>query len=65
MKEDKRLAVITAAVPPVIGFTPERRREAGSQFIDVGIAEEHGVALARENHLTPEQIAADVMELLD
>ena len=29
-----------------MGFTPERRREAGAQFVDVGIAEEHAVALA-------------------
>ena len=30
----------------MIGFTPERRKQAGRQFVDVGIAEEHAVALA-------------------
>ncbi len=46
MKTDKKLAVLTAAVPAAMGFTPERRREAGTQFIDVGIAEEQAVAMA-------------------
>ena len=46
MKEDKTIAAITSGTAPVIGFTPERRAEAGKQFIDVGIAEEHAVALA-------------------
>ena len=32
--------------PAVLGFTPDRRQEAGKQFVDVGIAEEHAVALA-------------------
>lgn len=46
MKSDKKLAVITAAVPTVMGFTKDRREVAGSQFIDVGIAEEQAVAMA-------------------
>ncbi len=46
MKEDKRVVAITAAVPTVMGFTPELRQEAGRQFVDVGIAEEHAVAFA-------------------
>ena len=46
MKEDKSVCVITSATPTVIGFTPDKRKEAGTQFIDVGIAEEHAVALA-------------------
>lgn len=46
MKSDKELAVITAAVPTVMGFTKDRREVAGSQFIDVGIAEEQAVAMA-------------------
>ena len=46
MKADRRVVTITAAVPTNIGFTEEKRREAGSQFIDVGIAEEHAVAMA-------------------
>ena len=32
--------------PTVMGFTEDKRREAGSQFVDVGIAEETAVALA-------------------
>lgn len=46
MAEDSRVAVITAGTPGAIGFSRERRREAGSRFIDVGIAEEQAVALA-------------------
>lgn len=46
MKEDKAVAAITSATPTVLGFTEDKRKEAGSQFIDVGIAEEHAVALA-------------------
>lgn len=46
MKTDDKLVVMTAAVPAVMGFTPERRKEAGKQYIDVGIAEEQGVAMA-------------------
>ena len=37
---------ITAGTPGVIGFGPERRRAAGKQFIDVGIAEQQAVAMA-------------------
>lgn len=29
-----------------MGFTEDKRKEAGSQFVDVGIAEETAVALA-------------------
>lgn len=46
MKQDPTLCAITAGTPGIWNWTPERRREAGSQFIDVGIAEEHAVALA-------------------
>ena len=46
MKEDKKLVAMTAAVPACMAFTPERRKEAGKQFIDVGIAEEQAVAMA-------------------
>ena len=46
MKRDEKLVVITAAVPAALGFTKERRQAAGKQFVDVGIAEEEGVALA-------------------
>ena len=46
MKQDKAVAVITSGTPTVMGFTEDKRKEAGKQFIDVGIAEEHAVALA-------------------
>lgn len=46
MKQDPSVAVITAGTPGVLGFTPEKRKEAGKQFIDVGIAEQEAVALA-------------------
>lgn len=46
MKQDKSVVVIVAAVPTCIGFTGDKRKEAGKQFIDVGIAEEHAVAMA-------------------
>lgn len=46
MQEDRRVVAITAGTPAVMGFTPDRRRAAGRQFVDVGIAEEHAVALA-------------------
>ena len=46
MKKDPKLVAMTAAVPMVMGFTPERRKEAGSQYIDVGIAEEQAVSMA-------------------
>lgn len=46
MKKDPKVAAITSATPTVFGFTKDKREEAGKQFIDVGIAEEHAVALA-------------------
>ncbi len=46
MKNDRSIVTITAGVPTSIGFTDEKRKEAGDQFIDVGIAEEHAVAMA-------------------
>lgn len=46
MKADPKIAAIVAAVPGVIGFTKEKRKEAGKQYVDVGIAEEHAIAFA-------------------
>ena len=46
MKEYKTVVGITSATPTVFGFTEDKRKEAGSQFVDVGIAEETAVALA-------------------
>lgn len=46
MKQDKSVCAITSATPTIMGFTEDKRKEAGLQFIDVGIAEEHAVAMA-------------------
>lgn len=46
IKSDPKVVVIHSAVPAGIGFHAGRRKEAGKQYIDVGIAEEHAVALA-------------------
>lgn len=46
MKEDPTVVAITSGTPFVFGFGLERRKQAGKQFVDVGIAEEHAVALA-------------------
>ena len=46
MKQDKSVVAITSATPVVLGFTADKRAEAGAQFVDVGIAEENAVALA-------------------
>ena len=46
MKEDTSVAAITSGTPIILGFTEEKRKQAGSQFVDVGIAEETAVALA-------------------
>ena len=46
MAKDPTVVAITSGTPTVMGFTPERRKQAGRQFVDVGIAEEHAVALA-------------------
>lgn len=45
MKNDEKVVVVTPAMPSTMGFDIERRKKAGSQFVDVGIAEEHAVAL--------------------
>ena len=46
MKEDKKVCTVVAGAPTNIGFTAEKRKEAGCQFIDVGIAEEQAVAMS-------------------
>lgn len=46
MKDDPTVIAICPAVPGGVGWTPERREQAGSQYVDVGIAEEHAVAFA-------------------
>ncbi len=40
------IVALTAGTPTVIGFTADRREQAGEQFVDVGIAEETAVAMS-------------------
>lgn len=46
MDKDPAVCAITSGTPTVLGFTKDRREKYMGQFIDVGIAEEHAVALA-------------------
>lgn len=45
MKLDRTLIAVTAGTPSAGGFTPDKRKEAGAQHIDMGIAEEQAVAM--------------------
>ena len=45
MKKDKHLVAVTSGTPTVAGFFKARRKEAGAQHVDVGIAEEQAVAM--------------------
>lgn len=44
MKQDRRVVVLSAGTPGNGGFGPKEREQAGDQFVDVGIAEQHAVA---------------------
>ena len=46
MKKDPTVVTITSGTPTILGCTQEKRKQAGRQFVDVGIAEETAVALA-------------------
>lgn len=46
MDKDPSVCAITSGTPAVMGFTKNRREKYKGQFIDVGIAEEHAVAMA-------------------
>ena len=45
-KTDKNFVVITPAMPNTVGLNPEQRKALGTQYLDVGIAEEAAVALS-------------------
>lgn len=45
MKQDKTLIAVTAGTPAAAGFTVDKRKEAGKQHIDMGIAEELAAAM--------------------
>ncbi|MBO7555949.1 MAG: 1-deoxy-D-xylulose-5-phosphate synthase [Alphaproteobacteria bacterium] len=44
--KDKDFVVITPAMPMTAGLLPELREKLKDQYVDVGIAEEHAVAMA-------------------
>lgn len=46
MRADPTITAITAGTPKILGFDERLRQEFASQFIDVGIAEQHAVTLA-------------------
>lgn len=46
MKKDPTVVTITSGTPTILGFTQEKRKQAGRQFVDVGIVEETAVAFA-------------------
>ena len=46
IKADPTVVAIIAGTPGGLGFNSERRKEAGKQYIDVGIAEEHAIAMS-------------------
>lgn len=43
---DPSVTVVTASTPLCIGFNSARRKQAGRQFVDVGIAEQHAISMA-------------------
>ncbi|MDE7413344.1 MAG: 1-deoxy-D-xylulose-5-phosphate synthase [Muribaculaceae bacterium] len=45
MHADKNVVTLTAGTPAAIGFSEELRKQAGSQFVDVGIAEQDAVTM--------------------
>jgi len=44
IKKDPSVVIVNAGTPGVFGLTEERRTALGKNYVDVGIAEEHGVA---------------------
>ena len=46
IKTDDKVVIVNAGTPGAIGFTPEIREEFKEKFIDVGIMEEHAVAMS-------------------
>lgn len=46
IKQDKDVVVITAGTPGAFGLTPDKRAQLGQNYVDVGIAEEHAVAMS-------------------
>ncbi len=45
MQSDKDVVVVAASTPLCIGFNADRRKLAGKQFVDVGIAEQNALSM--------------------
>ena len=45
MKQDSNIIAVTAGTPKILGFDKPLRKQYQKQFIDVGIAEEHAIAM--------------------
>lgn len=45
IRQDPRIVVVNAGTPGAFNLTPERRARLGKHYVDVGIAEEHAVAM--------------------
>lgn len=45
IKQDSRIIMVAAATALCVGFNEERRKKAGQQYIDVGIAEQNAVSV--------------------
>ena len=45
VQHDSKVVVVNAGTPGAVGLNPEMRAKFGEHFVDVGIAEEHAVAL--------------------
>lgn len=45
MRENPNVVAVTAGTPKVLGFDAALRRQFPKQFVDVGIAEEHAIAM--------------------
>ena len=46
IKNGENVAIVVAGTPGVFGLNEQRRQELGAHYIDVGIAEEHAVAMS-------------------
>lgn len=44
--QDTTVVAVNAGTPPAVGLTPDKRQKLGKNFVDVGIAEEHAVAMS-------------------
>lgn len=44
--KDKSVVVVNAGTPGAVGLTPDVRKSLGKNFVDVGIAEEHAIAMS-------------------